>query len=236
VNRPPALSLPADLVVTATDANGAVVTYEATATDPDGDATTVACNPESGTTFAVGITTVECTASDGDNAVTGTFEVLVNAPPVLQLPAGVTVDATSPAGALVTFEATATDDGAPVDVVCAPASGATFAIGTTTAECSAVDDHGAITIGAFDVTVRGAREQLADLLVAVTGVGPGQSLAAKIRAAVAWLPDRSLPLACEPLRAFAREVQAQAGKRIPAATAAALVEDATRIRAVLSCQ
>jgi hypothetical protein len=157
-------------------------------------------------------------------------------PPVLELPEALTVDATSPAGAVVEFDATATDDGGPVDVSCEPAAGATFAIGTTTVGCSAVDGHGATTTGTFDVTVRGARDQLADLLVAVTGVGPGRSLEAKIRAAVAWLPDRALPLACEPLRAFIREVQAQSGTRIPADLAAQFVEDATRIRAVLACR
>jgi hypothetical protein len=231
VNRPPALSLPADLVVTATDASGAVVTYEATATDPDGDAITVACTPGSGTTFAVGTTTVECTASDGDDTVTGSFQVLVNAPPELRLPAGVTADATSPAGAPVEFEATATDDGTPVDVACAPATGTTFAIGTTAVECAAVDGHGATTTGTFDVTVRGAGEQLAELLVAVTGVGPGKSLADKVRTALAD-PART----CDTLQAFLDEVRAQSGKHVPAGTAAVLVEDATRIRTVLSCR
>jgi hypothetical protein len=86
------------------------------------------------------------------------------------------------------------------------------------------------------VTVRGAREQLIDLIDAVAGVGPGTSLAAKVRAAVERLPDRHLALACFPLRAFIAAVEAQSGKHIPAEEAVALVEDATRIRAVLSCR
>jgi hypothetical protein len=156
--------------------------------------------------------------------------------PALTLPGSMTVDATGPDGAPVSFEVTATDDGGEPEVTCAPEPGTTFAIGTTAVTCIATDAAGNEASGSFEVTVRGAREQLADLLTAVAGVGPGNSLAAKIRAAVGWLPDRALPLTCEPLRAFIREVQAQAGKRIPADQAAALVEDATRIRAVLACR
>ena len=237
VNRPPVLSLPDPVTVTATGADGAVVTYEVDATDPDGGEPVVVCTPASGTAFPVGSTTVTCTATDVDGAVvTGSFAVRVNAPPELQLPADLTVDATMPAGASVTYQAAATDDGGTADVGCTPESGTTFAVGTTTVDCTATDDDGATATGSFDVTVRGAREQLADLLVAVAGLGPGRSLEAKIRAAVAWLPDRALPLACDPLRAFVGEVQAQSGKRIPADTAALLIDDATRIRAVLACR
>ena len=142
-----------------------------------------------------------------------------------------TVNATSPAGATVTFTATASDDGS-ATTTCTPASGATFPIGTTTVECTATDDEGATASGSFLVTVRGATEQLADLLTAVTGVGPGNSLPAKIRAAISGLPAG----ACDPLLAFVNEVRAQSGKHITAGTAAALVDDATRIRAVLGCR
>lgn len=233
VNRPPVLSLPDDLVVTAADASGAVVSYEVAATDPDGGEPALACTPASGSIFAPGTTTVECTASDGVDEVSGRFTVHVNTAPELQLPADLTVDATSPDGAVVTYEATATDDSGMSAVTCLPVSGTTFVIGTTTVECAAVDGHGATATGSFVVTVRGAGEQLTDLLVAVTGVGPGRSLEAKVRAAVAGLPDSSL--ACEPLGDFVDEVQAQSGKRIPAATAALLIADATRIHAVLAC-
>ncbi|GAA3183931.1 hypothetical protein GCM10010531_42730 [Blastococcus jejuensis] len=154
-------------------------------------------------------------------------------PPALTLPADITVDATGPDGAAVTYVVTGSEG---ATVTCVPASGTTFPIGTTSVQCTAVDGHGATAAGAFGVTVRGAREQLADLLVAVAGLGPGRSLEAKIRAAVAWLPDRALPLACEPLRAFVNEVRAQSGKRIPADLAAEFIADATRIRAVLACR
>lgn len=165
-----------------------------------------------------------------------TYTERVNTPPVLRLPADLTVDATSPAGAPVEFGVTADDDTDGVTVSCTAESGTTFAIGTTTVDCTATDSDGATASGSFTVTVRGAPEQLADLLVAVTGVGPGRSLAAKIQAAIAGLSDGAPPVACEPLHAFVQEVRAQSGKSIPADQAASFVEDATRIRAVLGCR
>jgi hypothetical protein len=54
----------------------------------------------------------------------------------------------------VTYAATASDlvDG-PRPVTCAPASGSTFAIGTTTVSCSASDAHGNRATGSFTVKV-----------------------------------------------------------------------------------
>ena len=91
---------------------------------------------------------------------------------MLTLPADLTVDATTPSGAIVTFEATATDDAGTPTVTCAPASGTTFAIGSTTVACSVTDDDGATVSGSFTVSVRGARDQVTDLLTAVAGVDP----------------------------------------------------------------
>ncbi|HEX8619038.1 MAG TPA: FG-GAP-like repeat-containing protein [Thermoanaerobaculia bacterium] len=76
-------------------------------------------------------------------------------PPVLSLPANITAEATSPAGAAVTWTATATDAvSGSVAVQCTPASGSTFAIGTTTVNCSAKDAANNIANGSFSVTVR----------------------------------------------------------------------------------
>ncbi|WP_165821307.1 Ig-like domain-containing protein [Nocardioides gansuensis] len=75
--------------------------------------------------------------------------------PVLQLPTSpVTREATSSAGAEVTYTATATDetDGSPV-VVCTPPSGSVFAIGTTTVQCTATDEAGNTATGSFTATV-----------------------------------------------------------------------------------
>ena len=165
---------------------------------------------------------------------TVTYEERVNVPPVLQLPADITVNATSPQGAAVDFTVTATDDTG-AQVSCDREPGSTFAIGATTVTCTATDDDGATASGSFTVTVRGAGEQLDDLLAAVSGVGPGNSLAAKIRSTISLLPAGG-PAVCEPLNGFIAEVRAQSGKQVPAAAATKLIADATRIGAVLGCR
>jgi hypothetical protein len=74
--------------------------------------------------------------------------------------------------AVVTFGATATDDcdGAPT-VVCVPASGSAFPIGTTTVLCTAFDACGNMTTDSFDVTVLPVNEMVAD--VELAAVDPG---------------------------------------------------------------
>ncbi len=61
---PPTLSLPDDIVINATGPDGAVVTYTASATDDLTADPAVECAPASGATFAIGTTTVACTATD----------------------------------------------------------------------------------------------------------------------------------------------------------------------------
>ncbi len=240
----PTLQLPAPISVSATNSAGAVVTYSASATDRDDAATTlsVTCSPASGATFPKGATTVNCTASDpAGNRGTGSFTVTVNdtTAPALQLPAPMTVNATSRVGAVVTYSASATDpdDAATtLSVTCSPASGTTFPIGMTTVTCTASDPVGNQGTGSFTVTVKGAAQQLGDLRLAVQGVGPGTSLADKLAAAQAALAAGNSAGACGTLGDFIALVQAQASKSIvPASKAQQLVADATRIQTVLGC-
>ena len=90
-------NLPANITTSATSAQGAAVTYAPpTATDESGDspAASVACTPVSGSTFAIGSSTVTCTATDGDDtpsSVSQSFSVTVN--PALTA-SGQTVSAT----------------------------------------------------------------------------------------------------------------------------------------------
>ena len=76
-------------------------------------------------------------------------------PPVVRVPDPITNEATSPDGAVVTFNATAEDakDGS-VEVSCTPPSGSTFPIGTTPVSCSATDAAGNTSTETFSVTVR----------------------------------------------------------------------------------
>jgi hypothetical protein len=75
-------------------------------------------------------------------------------PPVLTTPGNITTQATSVAGAVVNFAASANDAIAgPVPVTCTPPSGSTFAIGTTTVNCTASDSAGNSVTRSFTVTV-----------------------------------------------------------------------------------
>jgi hypothetical protein len=77
-SAPPVLSLPGDIVATATSAGGAVVTYTASATDAVDGPVTPVCVPASGSTFGLGRTTVACTATDvPGHTASGTFQVWV---------------------------------------------------------------------------------------------------------------------------------------------------------------
>ena len=156
--QPPVMTLPANISVEATSAAGATVTYTATALDAATGVTPVICSQSSGTTFAVGVTTVTCTSTDvGGHKATGSFTVTITdkTAPALTLPANLTVEATSAAGAIGTFTATASDivDGS-VTPVCVPASESTFALGTTPVTCAATDRHNNASSGTFTVTVR----------------------------------------------------------------------------------
>jgi hypothetical protein len=155
---PPALTLPANITKEATSASGATATFTVSAIDIVDGVVPASCDHASGATFALGTTTVQCTATDAHHNVgTGSFLVIVRdtTPPVLTLPANITAEATSSSGAVVTFTATSTDivDGAR-PVTCTPASGSTFPLGTTTVQCTATDTHNNTANGSFTVLVR----------------------------------------------------------------------------------
>src|SRR5207249_750533 len=93
---------------------GATVSFTVTAIDLVDGAVAVSCSPASGAIFALGTTTVQCTAADAHhNPTNGTFTVKVRdtTPPTLNgVPASQTVEATGSSGATVTYAPpTATD-------------------------------------------------------------------------------------------------------------------------------
>ena len=71
--------VPGDIATTAASPNGLAVAYTApTATDDEDPSPDVACVPASGSVFAVGTTTVTCTATDASgNTASATFHVTV---------------------------------------------------------------------------------------------------------------------------------------------------------------
>lgn len=155
----PDLTVPSDISVPATGPLGATVNYPAPTTSDAADPNPIVdCEPDSGEVYPIGVTVVTCTSTDdAGNIATGTFEIEVydNVAPVISgLPASITEEATGPSGATATWGGTATDvvDG-PVALTCVPASGSTFAIGTTTVNCSAIDAAGNSASASFPVTV-----------------------------------------------------------------------------------
>jgi hypothetical protein len=109
---------------------------------------TVVCVPASGSMFAVGPATVRCSASDAHvNRAEASFDVVVTdtTPPILSgVPAAITAEATSAAGAVVQWAAPTAHDlvDAAVPVTCVPAPGSLFALGEKLVTCSATDAHG----------------------------------------------------------------------------------------------
>jgi large repetitive protein len=153
----PALTVPVNKTVEATKPAGADVSFTASASDLVDGPITPTCVPASGSAFAIGTTTVTCSATDAhSNTGSKSFNVIVQdtTAPVVTVPANIVQTATSVAGATTTFTASATDivDGS-ITPTCTPASGSTFAPGTTTVSCSATDAHHNTGTKTFTVTV-----------------------------------------------------------------------------------
>ncbi len=145
----PVIAPHGDITAEATSAAGAVVNYTSPATSDIVDgAGTATCSPASGTTFALGNTTVTCNATDAHNnsAIPTSFVIHVvdTTAPIIAAHADVFVAATSPAGAIVNYTSPSTSDAVdgPGVATCVPPSGSTFNLGNTTVTCNATDAHG----------------------------------------------------------------------------------------------
>jgi HYR domain-containing protein len=159
----PVVTVPANVTKEATSASGASFTYSASATDNADPNVTATCSVPANTmsfpvttTFALGTTTVTCTATDfSGNVGSASFTVTVvdTTKPVLTLPGN--IGAIGSSGAVVNYTASATDIvDVSVPVNCTPPSGSTFPLGTTTVNCSATDSHNNTANGSFTVTVQ----------------------------------------------------------------------------------
>ena len=168
-NRPPvAAAVATPNPAEATRPEGADVLLDGTgSSDPDHDTLTYTW-AEGGTPLgtasrlavllSLGSHTVTLTVDDGQGKTNSSTIVVVvrdTTPPVLALPAAVIAEATGPSGTTVSYSASATDIvSGSVPIVCVPASGSAFALGTTQVSCSAVDAADNRTTGTFDVIVQ----------------------------------------------------------------------------------
>lgn len=141
----PVCHLPANIVTNNTaNACSATVTYTATATDNCPGAT-ISCIPPSGSSFNVGTTTVNCTASDTspdspDTACSFTVTVKdTQAPTIGACPPNMSVSSSGGCQVVNYTPPTATDNCGSATVNCLPAPGFCFPPGTTTVTCTASD-------------------------------------------------------------------------------------------------
>jgi RNA polymerase sigma factor (sigma-70 family) len=149
----PVVTAPESLVVEAEGPDGAPVSFRARARDRVDSTVAVRCTPRRGDVFALGETTVECTARDkAGNVARRSFTVTVrdSEPPVLVLPDALAVESGAPAR----FTALARDavDGT-IAVDCSVPSGRTLPLGTTTVVCTSEDRAGNVARASFVVRV-----------------------------------------------------------------------------------
>ncbi len=156
----PSITCAANQTEEATGPSGAPVSYPpASASDLVTASPIIQYSAASGSTFALGATTVTATAEDGvGNTQSCQFDVTVvdTTSPAMTCPAAVTVEAVDSAGATATFTNPTADD--LVDGTLTPqvshASGATFPLGTTQVMASAQDQEGNEGSCQFNVVVQ----------------------------------------------------------------------------------
>jgi hypothetical protein len=158
----------------------------------------------------------------------------------------VVTDATGPDGAVVNFAVPDVSDGDdPTPPVASCSSdqapgltpGSMFPVGTTTVMCTATDpdDSPSTVTEMFQVVVRGASEQLDNLLLFVQDLPPGYSLSEKVQDIVAdYAASRRIDV-CRDLVALGFEAAVQRGKHLSLSQSAAVVAAVRRIGAVTGC-
>ena len=153
--------------------SGAPVSFTVNVSDPEEKPDPQAqCNRASGSTFPLGSTTITCSATDS-GGVTGsgsaTANVVDTTPPTVSVPGSMTVQPTSPSGAPVSFNATASDlvDGS-IAPNCNHSSGETFPLGTTLVTCTAQDSRGNTGSNSFSVSVQDADAPVVNVPASIT--------------------------------------------------------------------
>lgn len=148
----PTITTPGNQAVSVNGVTSATVSF--TVTSSFGTPT---CTPSSGSSFPLGSTVVNCSATDASgNTGTGGFTVTVQdtTPPSLTLPGTQTVSVNAATSATVSYTVSALDGSTPITPSCSPPSGSSFGLGTTAVSCSATDAAGNTTNGSFNVVVQ----------------------------------------------------------------------------------
>ena len=189
--------------------------------------------------YNVGVTTITWTARDAaGNFATATqaITVLDVEAPTITVPASMTVNATSPTGAYVTYTVSWTDNVRVTDASCAPASGAMFPMGPTTVTCSAGDAAGNRASSSFVVTVLGPQDQIANLIAYILSLnlpnGTTNSMLAQLRAA---FRANDTHVSCVKMSDFTTMVVKDGGGDVTGVESRYMIGEATRIMGALGC-
>lgn len=192
--------------------------------------------------FVMGTNLVRWTAKDScgnSNTCTQRIVVVDREAPRIVCSTNRMAAATSSSGVRVVFPAPAVSDNCPGDsVVCVPRPGSAFPIGTTTVLCTALDASGNRATCSFTVRVKGAAEQIQDLMLLVGSYhmhgGTEKSLTSPLQSALDLLSAGKTAAASEALQTFIDHVQAQSGKKLTDIQTRSLLAAATQIKTVIN--
>ena len=201
----PILTVPVDMTAEATGPSGALVTFAGSAVDLIDGTLSVTCNPPSGFTFPLGDSIIDCQASDmaGNTAAASfTVHVVDSTPPSVGANPDLTREATGPGGTVVSYvPPSATDlvDPSPT-VVCLPASGSLFVLGTATVACAASDAAGNTVSSTFLVHVVDTTPPTITVPSDMTAIATGPSGASvSFEVQAADLVDGPVSVTCVPV-------------------------------------
>lgn len=191
--------------------------------------------------YPVGSTQALWTAVDESGNI-GSAKQLVTVvdvePPTVTVSANLTVNATSAAGAVVSFENFGRDNVGVTSFACDQVSGGLFPIGTTSVSCSALDAAGNRSAPAtFTVKVLGAPDQIVNLIEFIRGMPiPEPQRTQLVNALQSALSDpKNLRIACPALTSVVALVKGNTPVIFSAEKNAQIAADVARIQTVLGC-
>lgn len=137
----------------------AIINYPAPTVDDSCMASLVSCTPPSGSAFPLGQTFVTCLArDDSGNEASCLFSVVVRERGALTITCPTPVTVEIPSGqtsTAVSYPPPVLSDSSGTTVTCVPPSGATFPLGVTAVNCTAVDTSQRQASCSFTVSVNG---------------------------------------------------------------------------------
>jgi hypothetical protein len=151
------IHLPEYISVLARGRLGTGIKYDVSTTGGDGSAVTIKCSPESGSTFPVGTSYIECAAYSLEERDFTKVQVNVwdGTPPKVYVPASFEMEADDEKGAYVKFDASAVDDiDSDLRVLCDRDNGGFIPNGNTRITCEATDSSLNVGYASFNVFVK----------------------------------------------------------------------------------